>query len=615
MDEGWCKMQSTDLNYTLKDAEFKDCHPLETVNRIKEILHLHGIRTEENWFTSGIEHCYSVRVNVVGTTFGVNGKGLTEEFALASGYGELMERLQLGNIGSKEVQKDGVYSVNDAQDVRIDARAMLTENRPWYEGMSKQLYYFTGREESADQIIMQHADESGKLVATPYFSVTQGKKVYFPSALRKRVYTTNGSAAGNTMEEAVVQAISEIVERNHQLRIARSCICVPDVPENILKRYATAYDVIRSVRNAGYKVVIKDCSLGTKFPVICAIFVGPNGKYHTHYGAYPILEIALERALTEVLQGRNIKTVEEFADFSYEELALQSISHLAKELVTGATEKNPRFFLGEPQYDFCEDMGFSGANNRELFRECVDFIQKQGYDVLVRECSCLGFPTYQVLVPGYSEAFSYRISQKLDDNRFFGYALKTLRNPRMASLDDMFGLLRHISLTGKYGAGISNVHGFAAGAKLSVKLSSKENNFLMAATLAYIYYEIGNNAEVLKQIQAMINNNENASVSYLICLKRYFSLLQNGYQEEKIKELLSYFHSKEDVVQLYTALKEKRNPMERYVLQCDKNCSEACKLYGKCCQKNSDQLTALIGEKTKLLDFSSFEERIRKLMQ
>ena len=85
-------------NIQLIDSKYKDDSPINTVNRIKGILKEYGIETIECWNDSGVPYCHSLRVSVFGTDFGVNGKGVTEELALASGYGELMERLQLGRI-------------------------------------------------------------------------------------------------------------------------------------------------------------------------------------------------------------------------------------------------------------------------------------------------------------------------------------------------------------------------------------------------------------------------------------------------------------------------------------------------------------------------------------
>ena len=63
------------------DTKFKDDSPKNTVERIKGILQTYGIETVENWGESGVPSCYSLRLSVTGTAFGVNGKGITEELA------------------------------------------------------------------------------------------------------------------------------------------------------------------------------------------------------------------------------------------------------------------------------------------------------------------------------------------------------------------------------------------------------------------------------------------------------------------------------------------------------------------------------------------------------
>ena len=78
----------------LIDSKFKEDHPLSTVNRIRNILFKAGIFTVEQWTDSGIKGCHSVRIEIAGSHIGQNGKGVTREFALASGYAELMERIQ-----------------------------------------------------------------------------------------------------------------------------------------------------------------------------------------------------------------------------------------------------------------------------------------------------------------------------------------------------------------------------------------------------------------------------------------------------------------------------------------------------------------------------------------
>jgi len=75
--------------------KYKDAIPYNTIKAIREILHHVGIEVyEQNWEDISSK-CFSVRVEIDGfSNVGTNGKGTTRFFALASAYGELMERLQ-----------------------------------------------------------------------------------------------------------------------------------------------------------------------------------------------------------------------------------------------------------------------------------------------------------------------------------------------------------------------------------------------------------------------------------------------------------------------------------------------------------------------------------------
>ena len=532
--------------YIFRDSDFKDESPSKTVENIKSILASVDIETEESWFETNVPYCYALRVTVKGTTFGVNGKGLTKAFALASGYGELMERLQLGYIGSRNVQKDGHYSVNDGQTVIVGSTALLQNTPDLYARLSAQLQNYTGISMSPNEILKQYCDEHGNVATTPFFSLCTDKQVLFPNNLRKAVYTTNGCAAGNTTEEALVQAISEIVERHHHMKIVEGEITLPDIPDNILQKYAVAYDIIMYLRSQGYRVLVKDASLGTKFPVVCVCYIEENsGKYHTHFGAYPIFEIALERALTETFQGRDINTFASFDNFFFRKDDKYNIASVTNELTKGTWERTTSFFVGNPKYPFNEYVGFSGKDNKEILSECIEMFTAAGYDILVRDGSCLGFPTYQVIIPGYSELFIYRLNKKLNDTIYSSYAVKSLRNPPSAKIEDMLGFAMHMNHMSQLPANIVNAHGFLANARLSAQMDSKEERCLMAASMAYIWYALNRNKDVLKCIENMFPTKDQASTEYLICLKRYLTLKSNQYTEEHIHEILKVFHKPE----------------------------------------------------------------------
>ena len=154
----------------LVDGVFKDAPPLKTVERIKNILRQYDIETEEHWNESSVPYCYSIRVTIRGTAFGVNGKGLTREFALASGYGELMERLQLGYVsGGNSAQKSGDLSQGDRQSDKVSGEMLLTRNRQWYEQYARIIQKITGSTVTADAIVNRYADSEGNVHLVQYF--------------------------------------------------------------------------------------------------------------------------------------------------------------------------------------------------------------------------------------------------------------------------------------------------------------------------------------------------------------------------------------------------------------------------------------------------------------
>ena len=73
----------------------KDKNPIETIKTIKTILKSLGIKIREYPLKSISNSYYSIRIEIKGFyNMGSNGKGISKEFAMASAYAELMERLQ-----------------------------------------------------------------------------------------------------------------------------------------------------------------------------------------------------------------------------------------------------------------------------------------------------------------------------------------------------------------------------------------------------------------------------------------------------------------------------------------------------------------------------------------
>jgi len=601
-----------DINMSLRDAEFKDDKPLQTVEKIRGILADNGIEVEEHWSQSGVPYCHSLRLTVNGTNFGVNGKGLTKEFACASAYGEMMERLQFGFFSNFGMQKDTVDTGRDRTFARVPLKEHMEENVRWYRALAGRLEEFIGVREDPCRLLDRYVDEEGLIKAFPYYDLTNNKPTYFPLGLHG-LYTTNGAAAGNTMEEAVVQGISETVERNHQLKIIREGLSMPDVPEDVLKQYKTAYDIITYVRNCGFKVAIKDASLGTKYPVICAVFVNEKtGRYHTHFGAYPVFEIALARSLTETFQGRNIDNVAAFEEFHYDRSQAYAVNSLLEELVKGSAQKHIDFFVGPCKYSFNSQVGFKGKNNRELLMECIAYFRDLGLDVLVRDRSCLGFPSYQVVIPGYSEWAFHRLTGEGDDSAFQPTAIRLLRYPAKATKEELVQLAEYLNLQKQYGK-MNMYRGklFRKMAMLPVQIPDVLDERFMNGTMAYLYYAVGDYATTGTYLEQMVKDKTNKSAEYLICIKRYVKMKANGYSEEEIRRGLTFFHKQSTCEKLFACIAENKNPMEEYTLRCDNTCTAECMFYGLCKQKRTQELMDLIQSKTGEMKFEDLAARVQ----
>lgn len=73
---------------------YKDATPEDTISKIRTILIQKGFFTTEINWKSSMDKVFSCSVKLDGLPFQVNGKGLSAKYALASAYGEFMERLQ-----------------------------------------------------------------------------------------------------------------------------------------------------------------------------------------------------------------------------------------------------------------------------------------------------------------------------------------------------------------------------------------------------------------------------------------------------------------------------------------------------------------------------------------
>jgi ribosomal protein S12 methylthiotransferase accessory factor len=121
------------------------------------------------------------------------------------------------------------------------------------------------------------------------------------------------------------------------------------------------------------------------------------------FGAHPRFEIALERALTELLQGRALDALAGFPEpgFDLEEIA--SAPNIEIHFVDSSGIVSWNFLGAKPDFEF-HDWNFS-STTAEDYAWSVDAIHALGHDIYIADFDHLGVYACRILVPGMSEIY------------------------------------------------------------------------------------------------------------------------------------------------------------------------------------------------------------------
>ncbi|GAB1114378.1 MAG: hypothetical protein SwStaBPW_11050 [Shewanella algae] len=241
---------------------------------------------------------------------------------------------------------------------------------------------------------------------------SDGETVYFPSNLIENLYLSNGMSAGNNLDEAKVQCLSEIFERAVKRRIIEEELVLPEVPKAVLAKYPSIVAGIEALEAQGFPLVIKDASLGGQFPVMCVTLMNPRtGGVFASFGAHPSFEVALERSLTELLQGRSFEGLNDVQKPTFNSMAVQEPENFVEHFIDSSGVISWRFFSSKPDYEFVE-WDFSGSNAEES-QSLFGILEDMGKEVYIAEFTEIG-NACRILVPDFSEV--YPVSDLIWDN-------------------------------------------------------------------------------------------------------------------------------------------------------------------------------------------------------
>ena len=246
------------------------------------------------------------------------------------------------------------------------------------------------------------------ICSLPFVRQSDAEVVYFPSNLIENLYLSNGMSAGNTLAEAQVQCLSEIFERAVKREILEGELTLPDVPQEVLAKYPSILAGIQGLEEQGFPVLVKDASLGGQYPVMCVTLMNPRtGGVFASFGAHPSFEVALERSLTELLQGRSFEGLNDLPRPTFSSNAVTEPNNFVEHFIDSSGVVSWRFFSAKSNYDFVEwDFTNQGQNsNADEADALFGILENMGKEVYMAIYQHLGATACRILVPGYSEIY------------------------------------------------------------------------------------------------------------------------------------------------------------------------------------------------------------------
>jgi len=430
----------------------KDASLESSIGTLRSRLAALDYHVEERSWLNPVENIWSVHIRERDCPLlFTNGKGSSKQAALASALGEFFERLSCNYFWSH-------YYLGEA----ISKRAFTHyPQEQWFkpddnagdwpdELLTPELREFYNPEGSiaAEMLVdLNSGNAEAGVCALPYIRQRDGLRVWFPVNIIGNLYVSNGMSAGNTPAEARTQALSEIFERYIKFRIIGEGLCLPEVPDEVIARFPAIAADIRALRAAGFGILVKDASLGGQYPVMNVTLLNPHDQgCFASFGAHPRFEIALERALTELLQGRALDALGGFPEpgFDLEEIA--DSPNLEIHFVDSSGIIGWRFLGDTPDFDFC-DWNFSNTTEED-YAWLVERIHAEGGDIYIADYTHLGIYACRIIVPGMSEI--YPIDDLEWENNSVGNAIRPaiLRLPELDDDEcaDLLDTLNELSL-------------------------------------------------------------------------------------------------------------------------------------------------------------------------
>ncbi|MBN6710717.1 YcaO-like family protein [Haemophilus haemoglobinophilus] len=386
-----------------KDAALED-----SIAKFQQKLTTLGFNIEEASWLNPVPNVWSVHIRDKDCPqCFTNGKGASKKAALASALGEYFERLSTNYffadfyLGQNLANAEFVHYPSEKWFPIEDEESLP-------EGILDDylLNYYDPNQELTPELLvdLQSGNYDRGIVAMPYIRQSDQQTVYIPQSIVANLYVSNGMSAGNTKFEARVQGLSEVFERYVKNKIIAEAISLPLIPQEVMNRYPSIQASIEKLEQEGFPILAYDASLGGKYPVICVILLNPNnGTCFASFGAHPNFQVALERTVTELLQGRSLKDLDVFTPPSFNNDDVAEHANLETHFIDSSGLISWDLFKSDADYPFV-DWDFSGTTQQE-YDNLMAIFQAEQKEVYIMDYNHLGVYACRILVPSMSDIY------------------------------------------------------------------------------------------------------------------------------------------------------------------------------------------------------------------
>jgi len=369
----------------------------ESISKMQKVLEDAGCKVVFSQQKHPLQNCYSLNLASAEAPSHIysNGKGTLSEASMASALGEYIERLQTNNFFCDFYLPDRKYYPDE----------VLFEFGGDYLDAGLLNIYDPHGELGDEDLLDYNSDLSDKILSLPFKALFDDKVVYFPLNILSNLYVSNGLAAGNSPKEAQVQALSEIYERYVKLQIIKNGYALPSFPSELIASFEKVDNDVRALRERGFIVEVLDASLGGEFPVTAISLINPkNSSLFVSFGAHPILQVSLERTMTELMQGRRVDELDAFEVPTFDMSIVADSFNLESHFVDSNGKLGFGFLSSKKSFEPAP-WRYEGEGIDDEFDFLVAIAKEMEKEIYIREYDYLGFYSCQILIPSVSEVY------------------------------------------------------------------------------------------------------------------------------------------------------------------------------------------------------------------